>query len=202
MKKNIHTIFTSISFAAPKFGQLFLNVFNNKTNCSFLFITAASPFNNLHPTALLGFLYIKVFLRKSHISFLSRKSNVQKVQQVLSKKYNCVCVFGGNTFLLNNWLHTYHFKNFLLNQHNNFLYVGESAGTIVLSKSVHLAACVNTDLIPNNETNYNGLNLTPITPFPHYHKKYEHRLQKFEKDNNIVVTRITNLDYYQFNIFL
>lgn len=92
------------------------------------------------------------------------------------KKYNAFCVMGGNVFVLRSAMKYSGFDRFLKNISNddNYLYIGYSAGSIVLTRNIDVFKMVDepVDFYKKNEIIYDGLNLINYIFVPHYKSNY------------------------------
>ena len=108
-------------------------------------------------------------------------------------EYQTFYVCGGNTFKLLKYANDSRFKHevqALLGRGG--MYIGVSAGSIIVGPSVQLANEVEPDPNEIGLTDFTGLHLTDVTIFPHYENRHETELRDFERKHNIQITRITN----------
>ena len=91
------------------------------------------------------------------------------------KGYNVFFIRGGNTFILRKAFELSSFDKFLINNKDkDILYIGESAGCCILSKTLdgvdiedEPINIYNDDKVP-----YDGLGLIDFSPVPHYKSEY------------------------------
>ncbi len=109
-----------------------------------------------------------------------------KLKEKLSN-YNTYCVMGGNVFVLNKAIKLSNFDMFLKEKKNddNYLYIGYSAGSCVLSKNLKPLAMVDEPISFYGKTNidYEGVGFIDYTIIPHYKSDYH----KSELIDNLVL---------------
>lgn len=90
--------------------------------------------------------------------------------------YNTFCVMGGNVFVLRQAMKYSGFDTFLneLTNNNNYLYIGYSAGSCVLSKELNILKTVDEpiDFYNKGEILYDGIGLIGYIFIPHYKSNY------------------------------
>lgn len=107
--------------------------------------------------------------------------------------HHLIHVCGGNTFKL---LHIARQSNFkrsveeLLSRHG--VYVGVSAGTIILTPSIQFVDDLCLDPNSIEMTDFQSFNLIPQNIFVHYTPRWEKILSSYEKDIACSFIRITN----------
>lgn len=107
--------------------------------------------------------------------------------------YDVVYVCGGNTFYLLKFARETNFKDAVLKLLNKGgLYIGVSAGTVLVCPSTIIANEIEPDPNEVGITDFTGFNLTDLTIHPHYEAWQEPQAQAFEKKHEIKVTRLTN----------
>lgn len=112
-------------------------------------------------------------------------------------------VCGGNTFTLLQAIKTTTAGEIIrrfLSQENK-LYIGVSAGSMILTPTVRLAAEIEPDENRTGLTDLQGLNITNFEIYPHYHNELEEQLAAYEKKYNVTVKRLGNEDYLQLSDF-
>jgi dipeptidase E len=91
-------------------------------------------------------------------------------------KYNACCVMGGNVFVLNKAMNLSGFDIFLKEKKNddNYLYIGYSAGSCVLSRNLEKLDIVDEPIkfYDESNVNYNGLGFVDYVIIPHYKSNY------------------------------
>lgn len=107
--------------------------------------------------------------------------------------YDVIYVCGGNTFKLLEFARETNFKSAIIKVlDKEGLYIGVSAGSILIAPSVQIASEVGADKNDVGVTDFTGLGIVDITIFPHYEPKYEIEIKNFELRNSVAVTRLTN----------
>lgn len=91
-------------------------------------------------------------------------------------KYNACCIMGGNVFVLRKAMELSGLDIFLKEKKksDNYLYIGYSAGSCVLSKDLELLKVVDKPIIFYDKTrvNYTGLGFINFMIIPHYKSNY------------------------------
>ena len=94
----------------------------------------------------------------------------------LCKNFNTLCVIGGNVFVLRAAMKYSSFDRFLkeISNDDNYLYMGYSAGSCVLSKKLDILKAVDEpiDFYDKGEIIYDGIGLIKYTFIPHYKSNY------------------------------
>ena len=179
-------LLTSSSFSSKKIWDFFVLKVLNKKNA--LIITTAAKEKNKDKYAQmtaeqfsdLGFDTIDMV----DLEFSDIKTDLQ---------YDVIYVCGGNTFRLLKFLKEKNFKKYLTTQlDHGCIYVGVSAGSLVLCPSIKIAEEVNPDTNTVNLGDLSALSLVPFVVFPHYKSEFEENLIKFEKKYNQKVIRLKN----------
>lgn len=93
------------------------------------------------------------------------------------KQYNTFCIMGGNVFVLRQAMKYSGFDIFLkeISQNNNYLYIGYSAGSCVLSPKLDIFKNVDNPINfynKDDEVVYDGVNLIDYIFIPHYKSDY------------------------------
>jgi len=108
-------------------------------------------------------------------------------------EYNIIYVCGGNTFKLMKFAKTTGFdKEIKALLKRGGVYIGVSAGSIVLGPSIKIADEINPDKNEVELTDLTGFNIVDFSVFPHYSNDFEEDIKKFEIKNNLKVERIDN----------
>ncbi|MDO8467472.1 MAG: Type 1 glutamine amidotransferase-like domain-containing protein [Nanoarchaeota archaeon] len=108
------------------------------------------------------------------------------------EKYDVLYSAGGNTFVILNELRKKGYDTLIKKMiKEGKVYLGVSAGTIFLQKSIKIAGIGKTA-----DENYidledlNGLGVIDFVVWPHYEKENEHDIKDYEKKNKIKVIRL------------
>lgn len=92
------------------------------------------------------------------------------------KNYNAIYVRGGNVFVLRKAMSLSGFDKYLIDnrENDNILYIGESAGTCVLGKTLRGLDILDepVNVYNNDLVTYEGIGLLDFTPVPHYKSEY------------------------------
>lgn len=100
--------------------------------------------------------------------------NYNKLREELLN-YDACCVMGGNVFVLNKAMKLSGFDTFLKERENDdFLYIGYSAGSCILSKNLEQLDIVDEPIrfYDEQNVNYNGLGFVDYVIIPHYKSNY------------------------------
>lgn len=92
-------------------------------------------------------------------------------------KYNSYCVMGGNVFVLRKAMKYSGFDIFLnkISFNSNYLYIGYSAGSSILSKNLKVLDIVDEPINfynDNDKISYEGIGLIDYVFIPHYKSNY------------------------------
>lgn len=98
------------------------------------------------------------------------------------KKYSAYCIMGGNVFILRQAMKYSGFDAFLeSNINKDYLYIGYSAGSSVLSRNIKILDSVDAPIsfYKENSIVYNGIGLIDYVFIPHYKSDY-HKVHLIE----------------------
>lgn len=124
--------------------------------------------------------------------------NQDNVTEILN--YDVVYGLGGDIGLLIKLNQETDFKSVLLEFLKTGVYIGESAGSMILADSVKYAYDIKRGTKPKYDVilpTYEGLGLIDIYIYPHFQKAKEDMIVKtsnYEKENNITITRLNDGD--------
>ena len=107
--------------------------------------------------------------------------------------YGVIYVCGGNTFKLLKFAREANFQssiNDLLKR--NGVYVGVSAGSIIVGPSISIANEVEPDPNDIGLEDLTGFNITNLIILPHYSPEIEEETKAFEKKYGVIVERLNN----------
>jgi dipeptidase E len=137
-------------------------------------------------------------LAKEQLSSL-RFSNVTLVDVLtdplgIIDESSVVYVCGGNTFTLMDALRRSGAAEVLVEKitRGSCIYVGVSAGSLVLTPTIRLAAEVEPDDNDLGLTDLAGLQLYPSEVYPHYTSEVEPELKAYEERHQVAVDRISD----------
>lgn len=107
--------------------------------------------------------------------------------------YKVIYVCGGNTFKLLKFARETNFKTAILKVlASGGLYIGVSAGSLLVGPSIQIANEIDPDINEVGLIDLTGLAIVDTIVYPHYEPKYEIEIKNFELKNNVTVTRLTN----------
>lgn len=131
--------------------------------------------------------------------------NTSNIHSILH--YDIIYGLGGNPTHLIELNHELPFKKYLISFLKQGIYIGESAGSMILCDDLKWAYTIKKGTKPKYDVNldtYQGLNLTNNKVFPHYNKiadMVKERLITYENENNTNITRLNDgeyiLEYYE-----
>ncbi|MHB1316480.1 MAG: Type 1 glutamine amidotransferase-like domain-containing protein [Minisyncoccota bacterium] len=107
--------------------------------------------------------------------------------------YDVIYVGGGNTFKLLKFAKEMEFDkaiDSLLKRGG--VYVGVSAGSLIVGPSIQIANEVHPDKNEVGMTDFTGFNIVDLIIFPHYSTDLEEEIKSFEERNNVKIERIDN----------
>lgn len=117
----------------------------------------------------------KIFQNKEWIAIEGIFESAKKLEREFLK-YSAYCVIGGNVFVLRQAMKYSGFDTFLrmISSNLNYLYIGYSAGSCVLSSDLKELAIVDELLsfYKNTEVFYDGIGLISYLFIPHYQSNY------------------------------
>jgi dipeptidase E len=108
-------------------------------------------------------------------------------------EFNIFYVCGGNTFSILNYARKVNLKNNIEKLFvRNGLYIGVSAGSIIMQENINTANEISPD--PNfiNLEDFTGLNFTNIFLTPHFTESEETQVLNFEEKYNMKVEKLTD----------
>jgi dipeptidase E len=107
--------------------------------------------------------------------------------------YDVIYVCGGNTFKLMKFAREGNFdKDIKSLLERGGVYIGVSAGSIIVGPSIQIAGEVEPDDNEVGLTDLSGFSITDLIIFPHYSLKLEEEIKAFENTNNVKIERIDN----------
>lgn len=107
-------------------------------------------------------------------------------QNVDINQFDAIYMMGGNTFYLMSKIREYHFDKVLRNAINHgTIYIGSSAGSEVISKSIDASLGFDENLV--GLIDFDGLGFIDSVIIPHANKRKEHVLEYEEKSKYPVI---------------
>ncbi|OGI58391.1 hypothetical protein A3F19_02165 [Candidatus Nomurabacteria bacterium RIFCSPHIGHO2_12_FULL_37_29] len=107
--------------------------------------------------------------------------------------YRVIYVCGGNTFKLLKFARKANFQSSVNNLiKRNGVYVGVSAGSIIVSPSINIANEVEPDSNDIGLEDLTGFNITNLIILPHYSPEVEEETKAFETKYGVTVERLNN----------
>lgn len=108
-------------------------------------------------------------------------------------KYSVIYVCGGNTFKLLKHAREANFKDAIIKLlERGGVYIGVSAGSIILTPTIQIAASVDPEPNDFGITNLEGFGLIDFEVHPHYDPSHDKELAAYEKTTANKVVRISN----------
>ena len=184
-------LITSTGLSFPKAQKKFSEVLKGISKKNALVITTAAENKSKNKYSILS--------KKQLLSYGIKKVeffDLEKNKNINLSNFGIVYVCGGNTFKLmkcvNNSNFTDNIKKFLK---GNNLYLGVSAGSIILGPSIEIANCgKDGDENIVNLKNLNGMNILPFSVSPHFKTSEKIELEKFSKKAKYKVKPLTDED--------
>ena len=107
--------------------------------------------------------------------------------------YDTIYVCGGNTFKLMKFARQVSFdKDIRLLLEKGGVYIGVSAGSLIVGPSIKIANEIHADKNEVCLTDFSGFNIVDLIIFPHYSSDLEEEIKSFENRNKTAVERINN----------
>lgn len=181
-------ILTSTGFRSPSVCNKFLEIAGNKDNKKVAIITTAAYEKENHKYSQLALSQFQAmgFL---DIDFYDFENEPNKDLS----RYDIIYVCGGNSFKLLKFAKESNFKDSINNLLNKGgIYVGVSAGSIILSPSIKIAGEIRPDPNDVGLTGLEGFSIIDFILMPHYSSELEQEIVDFERREQTTVERITN----------
>lgn len=107
--------------------------------------------------------------------------------------YGIIYVCGGNTFKLLKFAREANFKSSIENLlKRNGIYIGVSAGSIIVGPSIEIAGEVAADKNEIGLEDLTGFGITNLIVLPHYSPELEEETKAFEAKYGVIVERLKN----------
>lgn len=124
-----------------------------------------------------------------HIDFIDLETEPDKD----FSQYTIIYVCGGNTFTLLKYAKETNFQPSVKNLlRRDGIYIGVSAGSIIVGPSIEIAGEVSADKNDIGLEDFTGLGITNIIVLPHYSPEVEAETKAFEEKRNVQVERVSN----------
>ncbi len=108
-------------------------------------------------------------------------------------RYSVIYVCGGNTFKLLKYARETNFKDAIIKLfERGGIYIGVSAGAIILAPTIQIAISVDPEPNEVGITNLEGLGLIDFEVHPHYDPSHDKELIAYQKTTANKVVRISN----------
>jgi dipeptidase E len=123
------------------------------------------------------------------VDFVDIESNAQ----TNFSRYNVIYVCGGNTFKLLKAAREGNFKDAIINLlGRDGIYIGVSAGAIILSPTIQIAASVDPEPNDIGLINLEGLSLVDFEIHPHHDPSHDKELASYQKTTTNKIVKISN----------
>ncbi|MBE5821893.1 MAG: hypothetical protein E7311_04835 [Clostridiales bacterium] len=129
--------------------------------------------------------------------------NNSNIDELLN--YNIIYALGGNITHLIELVHKTKFKDILVDFLKKGIYIGESAGSMILCDDLKWAYELKRGTKKKYDVildTYKGLNITEYRIFPHFNKasdEMKEKIKNFEENNNIQITRLNDGEIIKIN---
>ena len=185
----MNLIITSTGFSFnPHVQEEFLKMTHGDTSLPVAIITTAAEGKEENEYSKLA---KKQFTNMgfTHVDFI----DVETQDPQLLKTYKVLYVCGGNTFYLLHYIKQSKadviIKELIA---NGVIYIGVSAGSIILSPTVDIAAAISPDPNDIGLTDLTGLNMVNFDTSVHYEPQEESEVQAYETKTGRTVQRLSN----------
>ena len=171
----IHAILTSSSFSNRKIKSFFEALVKKRSYSKAAIVTTAHPKKEKAVwNATTANQFKSMGLDYYFVDF--------ELGEVIKDNTDVVYVCGGNTFRLLKFAREVKFKEQIEDLFNsNGIYFGSSAGSIILSPDISVAAEISPDKNIFELRNLAGLGFIDFHVVPHYTDDYRFKVQQFEK---------------------
>jgi len=181
-------LLTSTGLSSPNVLNKFLELIGDTKNKQVVIITTAAEGKEVNKYSQLAHKQF-VDLGFLNVDFVDLETDPAKDLS----PYDVVYVCGGNTFKLLKFTRVANFKNpveSLLKRGG--VYIGVSAGSIIIGPSVQIANEVQPDPNEVRLSDFSGLGIIEEIVLPHYSPDIEEDTKKFEERYNVTVERVGN----------
>lgn len=188
MRKNDIIFLTSTGLSDPKIYNKFVETVGNTSNKKAVVITTAAQdkdrnkYSQLAMNQLLSMGFLKVNF-----------CDLENERDRDLSSYDVIYVCGGNTFKLLKFARVSNFKESVEKLlERGGIYVGVSAGSIILGPSIKIAEEIHPDINDVQLNDLSAFSIIDFTVMVHYSEKLESEVMAFEKKEKIKVERLTN----------
>lgn len=181
-------ILTSTGLSAPKIKEGVAKLIVPLTKNRAVIITTASEGKDQNKYCLLAKQQL-LELGFREVLFLDLESeDIQKLSNA-----DVIYVSGGNTFKLMKFAKERNFGSIIKTiADTNVIFIGVSAGSIILGKSIEIASIIGGDKNEVNLKDMSGFGLVNNDIYPHYVDTQEEEIKKYENEHSIKVLRIAD----------
>lgn len=181
-------LLTSTGLSSKNVYDKFVEIKNSKNLKKAVMITTASTDKENNQYNQMGFSQLK----SAGIEIVDFYDFENDAPKDLSS-YDVIYVCGGNTFKLMKFAREANFEKDIKSLlERRGVYIGVSAGSLIVGPSIQIADEVHPDKNEVGLTDFNGFNITDLIIFPHYSSDIEEEIKSFEKSNSVKIERIDN----------
>lgn len=181
-------LLTSTGLSSPNIYNKFKKIVDSKKLKKAVIITTAALGKESNQYSQLALSQLKS-IGFSEVDFYDFENDGQKDLST----YDVIYVCGGNTFKLMKFSKEFNFdKGIKSLLKKGGVYIGVSAGSLIIGPSIKIAGEVNPDPNEVGLVDFNGFSIVDYIIFPHYSSEFEEDIKSFEVKNNIRVERINN----------
>lgn len=181
-------LLTSTGLSSPNVLNKFLEIIDGTKNKQVAIVTTAAEGKETNKYSQLANKQF-VDLGFSIVDFVDLETDPAKDLSM----YDVVYVCGGNTFKLLKFARVANFKNSVESLlKKGGVYIGVSAGSIIMGPSVEIANEVRPDPNTVGLSDFTGFGIINTTVMPHYSPEIEEQVKIFENKYNIIIDRIDN----------
>ncbi len=181
-------LLTSTGLSSPDVLNKFLEIIDDTKNKKVAIITTAAEGKESNKYSQLAHKQFED-LGFSNIDFVDLETDPEKDFSL----YDVIYVCGGNTFKLLEFARVANFKNSIESLlEKGGVYIGVSAGSIIIGPSVEIANEVQPDPNTVGLSDFTGFNIVNTIVIPHYSPEIEEQVKIFENKHNTVVDRLDN----------
>ena len=126
---------------------------------------------------------------------------VKNLEKILD--YDVIYVLGGDVGELIELNNSTRFKDYIMKFLKKGIYIGESAGSIIMGNDCKWVYDIKKGLKPKYDKtypSYKGLGLIDLKIYPHYdeaNQELKEKIEKYEKENNIEIIKLNNGEFVE-----